>query len=282
MALSAIQDPNGPILYTSGEEQLIAQNKIPDRPWATVIHTVPHQPAQMCIDSFLASPQWQSHKTTCVGLFTLSSYTASYVGGKVDCPVSMFRHPMLPTLVRWSPQRYDANRDKKLVVVGSFLRDFDCAAKLYQSQQTPQRIVVLRGTTSKSHTGLPTIDRLEDAAYDQLLTENVVFVPLKDVSACNGILDCMATNTPVLTNRLPASEEYLGKKYPLFYDELDEAARLVSNPEMILAAHEYLRDMDKRHVSVAGMLFQLQESTVWKRVVEKAEGGVSSWVTTTR
>jgi hypothetical protein len=67
---------------------------------------------------------------------------------------------------------------------------------------------------------------------------------MHDVSACNTMLECIMNNVPVLTNRLPASEEYLGKDYTLFYESIDEANNLLT-PEKILEAHVYLKNKDK-------------------------------------
>lgn len=48
------------------------------------------------------------------------------------------------------------------------------------------------------------IEHLSDSAYDELLSENVVFLNLIDASAVNTVIECVVRNTPLIINRLPA------------------------------------------------------------------------------
>ncbi|MFN8643026.1 MAG: hypothetical protein U0802_15745 [Candidatus Binatia bacterium] len=64
------------------------------------------------------------------------------------------------------------------------------------------------------------------ASYDRLLSENV-FLDLLDASANNSVIECLARDTPLLVNRHPAVVEYLGPDYPLYFDDLAHAARLL-------------------------------------------------------
>jgi hypothetical protein len=285
-ALFAVQDHKGPLLLTSVEDQLLLRGDRPDRPWAGVLHATPDRPAgEWSLGWFLAHPKWAEHKDRCVGLYVLAENSARFLRPRVHVPVGVFRLPMPQTLARFRWDHYRGSPDRRLVLVGRALRDYSALGAL---PPVPLRKCYLDGSAAFGVGGPPAsadvtvIGRLEDDEYDELLSESVVFLPLKDAAACNAVVDCMALNTPVLTNRLPATEEYLGKDYPLFYDDLAEAARLVSDDGRVRAAHEYLRGMDKRHVTVAGMLFQLQESECWRRVGEKAEGGVTSWLTAKR
>jgi len=71
--------------------------------------------------------------------------------------------------------------------------------------------------------GTARIPRLSDEQYDDLLSRNVVFLELFDCSAKTIVVECMAHNTPVVANRHPALEEYLGRAYPLCYERFDDA-----------------------------------------------------------
>ena len=64
-------------------------------------------------------------------------------------------------------------------------------------------------------------------------------------SANNAVVECIVRNTPLVVNRLPALEEYLGKDYPLFFDRIEDATRLFA-VDKILEGHTYLKDLDKR------------------------------------
>ena len=59
------------------------------------------------------------------------------------------------------------------------------------------------------------MEHLSDSAYDELLSENVVFLNLIDASAVNTVIECIVRNTPLIINRLPAIVEILGEDYPL-------------------------------------------------------------------
>lgn len=102
----------------------------------------------------------------------------------------------------------------------------------------------------KKRASVTMIAHVDNAGYDALLRENIVFLNLVDCSAVNTIVECTVRNTPVLVNRLPAVVEYLGEYYPLYYDNLDHAARLLTSPATILQAHVYLKYLDKTYLSV--------------------------------
>jgi hypothetical protein len=78
-----------------------------------------------------------------------------------------------------------------------------------------------------------------------MLASSIVFLDLIDTSANTSIIECIASSTPVLVNPLPAVVEYLGTKYPFYYDSIEEASEKINNKELIIEAHEYLLTMDK-------------------------------------
>lgn len=94
------------------------------------------------------------------------------------------------------------------------------------------------------------LEHLNNDDYDDLLSESVVFINLIDCSACNTILECMVRNVPILVNRLPAAEEYLGKEYPLFYDDIFHAGELLRDEKAIASAHRYLAKRDKSFLAI--------------------------------
>ena len=94
------------------------------------------------------------------------------------------------------------------------------------------------------------IDMLSNEGYDDLLSKNIVFLSLVDASAVNVVIECIVRCTPVLTNRLPALEEILGKQYPFFYSNLEEAGRMATNYELIKKTHSYLVSMNKKKLNI--------------------------------
>jgi hypothetical protein len=84
-------------------------------------------------------------------------------------------------------------------------------------------------------------DRLSGDEYDDLLSRSVVFLDLIDASGVTTVVECLVRGTPLLVNRIPPVEEYLGGDYPLYFDSLEEAAGKLQRPDLILGAHEHLR-----------------------------------------
>ena len=148
---------------------------------------------------------------------------------------------------------------------------------LYNANITPvdpplsnSNICICRNNTNKFVAGMyewlntsinsiEIMNNVDNPTYDKLLSENVVFIKLLDASACNTIIECILRNTPILVNRLPAVEEYLGADYPLYYSTYEEAMELVNNNDNIVAASQYLSKKDKTFLNIETFLGGLQK-----------------------
>ena len=60
-------------------------------------------------------------------------------------------------------------------------------------------------------------------------------------------------------------EEYLGKNYPLFYDDLNQVENLL-NPEQINKAHQYLKMMDKQFLKIENFLSSLIQTNIYQNL----------------
>jgi len=112
----------------------------------------------------------------------------------------------------------------------------------------------------KNHDSVECLEMTPHEKFDMLLTENVVFLNLIDVSAANTVIECIVRNTPICINRLPALEEYLGQDYPMFYDTLEEAYNKLSNKKLIKATHKYLKCLKKEKFTINYFLQKLVNS----------------------
>ena len=92
------------------------------------------------------------------------------------------------------------------------------------------------------------IERVSNEDYDDWMSCGVVFLDLYDSSANNAIIESIARNTPILVNKIKPVVEYLGKDYPLYFENLDHAAQLLDDKENIYNAHAYLKAMDKEWI----------------------------------
>lgn len=127
-------------------------------------------------------------------------------------------------------------------------RNSNCLVK--SDKYVNKYIVGLADSVQNKHYSVKVLNKVDNREYDQLLKNNIVFIKLIDASAVNTIIECIVRNTPILVNRLPATEEYLGKDYPLFYNEIVEAEYLLNDRKNIKKAHLYLLNMDKTKFTI--------------------------------
>jgi hypothetical protein len=104
---------------------------------------------------------------------------------------------------------------------------------------------------NSNHNSVKMIENLGNAEYDTLLSENIVFLNLIDASAANTVIECLVRRTPLVVNRIPAVEEYMGREYPLFYDTLEEANAILNNLDLLELGYKYLinYDISKLHIN---------------------------------
>lgn len=130
------------------------------------------------------------------------------------------------------------------------------SSSLFERRQNA-KITQLNRVLKNNYESVTVIDNLDNSQYDKLLTNHVVFLNLVDAAAVNTIIECIVRNTPVIVNRLPATVEYLGKDYPLFYDKFVELETL--DYKLIQKAHTYLTKMDKSKFMIETFIRQFED-----------------------
>ena len=111
----------------------------------------------------------------------------------------------------------------------------------------------------KQHDSVSVLSQLTNEDYDNLLTSNIVFLNLVDASAVNTVMECIVRNTVLVVNRHPALEEVLGVDYPGFYDNLSEAADILSDIKNIYAIYNHLVDIPKEQFTLDVFLSKFQD-----------------------
>lgn len=111
------------------------------------------------------------------------------------------------------------------------------------------------------------IPSLTDADYDNLLTKNLVYIQLFDASAINTLNECIARNTPILINPVPAVVELLGPDYPFYYDQNNPSDINGSNFNLfslrtIQHVSAYLNDIDKTRFDISTFIDQFVNSEI--------------------
>lgn len=101
------------------------------------------------------------------------------------------------------------------------------------------------------------IEFLDNESYDELLSQNIVFLNLVDASACNTLIECVTRNTPIIVNPIPPVVEILGKDYPLYYNNYYEVSKILDNPIQIKSAYDYLVNMPKDLLDINNFITEL-------------------------
>ena len=210
---------------------------------------------------------FQQSLKQCKCLITLSEYLKDWLQTKVDVPVISVRHPTEIPNKKWSAESFYTQRPIPIVQLGYWLRKFNSIYKLkcgplYKRIWLPSNheyALYLQKLLNKNNErykeegfqlhGVEVYKFKPNKEYDKLICSCIVFVDLYDSSANNAIIECIARNTPILVNKIPAVIEYLGEDYPLYFDNIDEASFLLNDQDKILEAHHYLKHMNKCWIS---------------------------------
>jgi hypothetical protein len=94
------------------------------------------------------------------------------------------------------------------------------------------------------------LEKLDNTEYDNILTENIIFLNLINASAVNTLIECVIRGTPILINKIPAVVEILGEKYPLYYNNMEHAYKLINDINCIIKASKYLTKLNKNKLSM--------------------------------
>lgn len=116
----------------------------------------------------------------------------------------------------------------------------------------------------KIQNNVDVLDYIDNEAYDEILTKNMVFLHLVDGSAINTLIECIVRTTPIFVNRHPAVVEILGETYPLYYTiddthTIPNLDAILRDSTAILRAHQYLVNMDKTPFMIETFLKDLSK-----------------------
>ncbi|KAJ3352335.1 hypothetical protein GGF32_003823 [Allomyces javanicus] len=268
-----------------------------ERPWCGIVHHTFHseKSPNHHLAQVFANPWFRKSLPYCRGLIALSEYLADQIRDHLKGAVPVFstKHPTDLRADPFSLAKFAQNAQRGIINIGAWLRNpvtlyllqvppadggGRCRIRkmslqgrdmsgYFPSARTRAKIAGVRGDSvfdeclgSAVEGALASVDvisSLSNADYDALLTRNIVFLDLVDVSACNVVLECIVRGTPLLVNRHPAVVEYLGPEYPFYYTSLYEASTKCNDLALIKATHEYLMARPKTDISVNAFLDSL-------------------------
>jgi hypothetical protein len=265
--MSSLNNPRGTLLDSFIERTFCWHPDGPrayERPWIGFIHVPPNLPdwfqKEQSNDHIFNTDLWKKSFPFCKGLFTLSAYHRKSLERKLDIPINNLVHPTETPKLKWTRAAFEANREKKIVQVGWWLRRLHTIYRLPTERyrkiflrvthadlatllEHEREILIKEGSFNDTmYRSAETVTHMPNDAYDRLLSENLVIIDLYDSSANNTVIECIVRNTPLLVNPIEPVIEYLGPDYPFYFNSIEEAAAKAADSALIYRTHEYLCD----------------------------------------
>lgn len=246
-------------------------NLVIEEPWVGFVHQAPHQTLRFPdLERLIAMPGWQKSMSTCLGLFSLTHYQRRWLKeAGLPVPISVVPYPCETDVRMFDIAGFLASKPRRLVMVGEYLRRHASIFALdtpgYQKTLLGYDELKIDRENLTNFESVEVSGRIDDEAYDYLLTTSLIFLDLIDSTANTSVTECIARNTPVLLNRSNGAVEYLGVDYPLYFDDLDQAAKLAQDEDRIVAAHNYLLQMPKSKLTYETFLERITDSAVYRR-----------------
>ena len=237
-------------------------------PWVGFWHHPPNQPRWFnefqTLDYITSTDGFSTSQKHLKANLATSEYLAANLRERFpNIPCEAIKHP-----TSFQAPKFDINawknNGRKMIQVGWYLRNFEGIyqvvapnlTKIHLRQNKPWIDRARANTRIYSpfkdrlyHGKTLKVDETQNKVYDGLLSQSLVFLELFDTSANNAVIEAIVRNTPVVTNRHPATVEYLGKDYPLFFDDIDEVAWLTRESK-VREAWLYLSDLDKTELTL--------------------------------
>ena len=223
---------------------------------------------------------WPASRSNLRGAIALCEDVASDLHRWLGIPTLALKHPTETNVPTWSVDR--AIHERRLAQVAYCFRNTQTIyhfnipgwtrIKLfgtsgnYKSRDEQLRVANMRACVKWQD--VKVWDRLDDAGYDDLLASSVVVNEFFGAAANNGVVECMVRGTPLICNRLPAIEEYLGRDYPLYFTSLSDIPelldrnRLVDASQMLLSRAAILPSFDEFARIVAEFTDNCEDSNV--------------------
>lgn len=228
-----------------------------EKPFVNLYREAQHRLQTPRLSGRLESLQYLTH------LLTLSKHAAPYYRSLYNIPVAVLPHPTDLDVPQFNWHEY--KQHPTLVHVGWFLKNqmlpwqlcraAPIKSKLYvkpANSHAPGRLHELRNVWSGmrlEYNDVTELGFLSNHKYDTILRKSIVCAEFFDCSAANTVIESIARCAPILVNRHPAVEEYLGNDYPLFFDNISECPDLLQHSN-VENAHMYLRAMDKEFLHI--------------------------------
>jgi hypothetical protein len=246
--------------------------------WIGIIHCTQNTPDYLNIvniKNLFKNKNFIESLANCIYIISLSNYVAEYIKNEllrlnITINIIVLKHPVdIENIKFFDFDKFLLNDNKQIIQIGQQLRKMTSIYLL----ETKYKKLWLTGTknldkcklllnkeleylkiTKKINYSQVEMKYVNVEEFDTLLQENIVFIDLFDASANNTILECIIRNTPIIVNKLPAVIEYLGEEYPLYFNDIKEVSKIITNTELIRKGYEYLKEMNKEEYKIKNFI----------------------------
>lgn len=282
--------------------EAIKSSRIPyNKPWVGFFHNPPELPGwydyNLSLKGLTSNIDFLRSLPHCRGIYTCSNYVRDWLHVRFKhrgIKVETIYHPCVGGDVKnkfvW--EGFLSNTEKKLVDIGTWLRRFTSihmlTSRLCNDYKTcklwpvgfnhnDNRFKYIHNAIeseakylclSEPWESLDMINiyGLDNEQYDDLLSNNIVFLDTWDSNANNVVMECIERHTPIVVRKLPAIVEYLGTGYPLYFDTITEIKDRLTTSN-INKATNYLKNLYNSNIySVDNFIQNIRQSAIYNAI----------------
>jgi GT2 family glycosyltransferase len=251
-----------------------------EKDWLGFVHTTPHKNPVYShkgqnLYSLISDRNFLQSLEKCRGLIVLSDANREFLesmlrAGGWKVPVFRLFHPNIPiegNRAGTSGARESGEISGQIYHIGWHLRSFapfarlavDRSRKVLLVPKGVERNQFLNDVVNKdlALAGLGPIEQYvakiytaSEEEYQRILRWGVIYNHYVEPAGSNLVSECISAESCLVLNRHKAFEEYLGKEYPLFFENAEEADRLIQQleaPSFREVVRAYLRDLGSQY-----------------------------------
>lgn len=244
--------------------------------WVGIIHFCPNIPNFLNgenLDSLLNNDKFLKCIPTCICIIVLSDYLKKYIQNKFpELKIQVLKHPIEDIETKFDVENFHKNPNKYLIHLGYQSRIISSIFRVKTSfnkiiltgRKYNSEIILSRIQKELNYLDIKNIDvKISDIKlkyfdnnedYDEFLTQNICIIPLWDASANNSILEIISMNIPTFVTKLEPTIFYLGEKYPMFFNDINEINDMLNDSNkfniLIIKTYNYLKNMNKENLSL--------------------------------
>lgn len=172
--------------------------------------------------------------------------------------VISIKHPMREISNKFNLEAYLNSSNKKILHIGWFLRNFKIFCETKFPPNYKKHLLVKHDFIDhfkiKDNLNLNDIKletNINNSDFINLTNNSIIFIYLEDATANNSVLESIEMNIPIIINKLDSVVEYLGKDYPMYYEDILPIINCEEKlNNKIKDAYNYLCNMDKNEINL--------------------------------